>query len=817
MTFIKNKLILRHYARIPILALLIGLFCNSVKGQDIYISEILFVPPGPDVAEFIELRGDPNSIISSGTYFVGLEGDRSGTSEGRVRIVFDLGGLQFGSNGYLAFVMDATLYPAQIDNNGTIISNTGNSGWENLATSISQSNKDMNDLSATFLVITADELPETGNDADSDDDGVIDRSGWVVLDGVSVVDDDFAAEDATDNSEIAHSDIVFSAAPSANVVRPPGATFVLTDNGAVWEADYVARLGHTTGSGSDDWFAADISSVNGDNAAPYRTNSSRVTTADLGSYELANIGGPNFEVTYDGAFEPITPTGSLNLVIASSLISTADIFCHDLTVEPSQTLTVTAGHTLTVNGSISNSGSIVIESGASLLTTSGNSFSGNITFQRSTRYADGRYSFVSSPVQQSATITGSDLGSFVFRYDESVAYGSNEGLNRWINASSDQLETGKGYTQAKQQDISFSGIPNSGVVTVDGLTHTTASGSAAQRGWNLIGNPYPAAISVEEFLAANSNINGAVYLWDDAGSDVARGDNGDYKVVNGLGSIGIGPNGGSFDGYINSMQAFFVQVSTPTANTAVIFQENMRVNGNNLDGSFFRTEAIESDHAHIKLSVSNLKRTIYSETLIGFRSDASATHDRLYDAPKFKGNKALQFYSYLEEEPYAIQGVPLNEKRIRLGFDLASDQNDLFLTVEEMTIHQDIQFEIKDLHTGRVYKVGQDLVIPFSSGAGDQIDRFVLLQKGESNFPEKAIDKITVTYSSIEQSIRVNMDENVQMVNYSIYDLSGKAIRWEEAKQIQDGRMIISTGNISGLYILKIEIPGSVISRKIKF
>ena len=50
-------------------------------------------------------------------------------------------------------------------------------------------------------------------------------------------------------------------------------------------------------------------------------------------------------------------------------------------------------------------------------------------------------------------------------------------------------------------------------------------------GWNLVSNPYPAAISVSRFLAENDNIEGAVYFWDDNNSASARGDDADYLTV----------------------------------------------------------------------------------------------------------------------------------------------------------------------------------------------------------------------------------------------------------------------------------------------
>ena len=72
---------------------------------DVAISEIQFAPTFvvEEEDQFLELRGTPNATIAQDVYFVTIEGDEFGGDSGFLKSRFNLGGLTFGSNGYLVF------------------------------------------------------------------------------------------------------------------------------------------------------------------------------------------------------------------------------------------------------------------------------------------------------------------------------------------------------------------------------------------------------------------------------------------------------------------------------------------------------------------------------------------------------------------------------------------------------------------------------------------------------------------------------------------------------------------------------------------
>ncbi|MEP2610380.1 MAG: putative Ig domain-containing protein, partial [Cyclobacteriaceae bacterium] len=231
------------------------------------------------------------------------------------------------------------------------------------------------------------------------------------------------------------------------------------------------------------------------------------------------------------------PLGNENARISGDYyFDTEGVFeVNNLEIDSEATLVVNGVNTFIVNGDLTNDGALIVESGSSLITYDANTITGSdFVFVRNTRYADGKYSFVGTPVEQNASTTGASLGSSVYRYEEFQPYSTNEGLDRWIAANAEELIPGTGYTQAFQQEITFIGKPNDGTIIYTG--GYTEDEDDANEGWNLVSNPYPAAILIDNFLDQNLSIAGAVYIWDDNNSETARGSNNDYIVANKIGA-----------------------------------------------------------------------------------------------------------------------------------------------------------------------------------------------------------------------------------------------------------------------------------------
>ncbi|MFY0607636.1 MAG: T9SS type A sorting domain-containing protein [Cyclobacteriaceae bacterium] len=308
------------------------------------------------------------------------------------------------------------------------------------------------------------------------------------------------------------------------------------------------------------------------------------------------------------------------------------------------------------NLSVSGAGSLTINSGASVAING--AATGNATIVRNTMGNSG-YSIVGAPV--SGVSVDNLAADYLYSWDGSA----------WSTPTG-TMTPGVGYFagyDAASPSVSLSGA----LVSGDVKTSITNAGD----GFNIVANPYAAAISISTFLGANSDIAASVYLWNDGGSNVGGDRGGDYVTVNNVGSVGSvdlsdgvsGLNTQAANTHIGSMQGFLV--STTEANAYVDFTPAMQDASSstaNSDANFYR----KAEQATLKLSLSGAH---YNEVLFGFREDATEGVDRLFDAVKKSGNDNLSFYSFIDNKKYAIQGLPVlnNESIISLGYDIKED------------------------------------------------------------------------------------------------------------------------------------------------
>lgn len=461
------------------------------------------------------------------------------------------------------------------------------------------------------------------------------------------------------------------------------------------------------------------------------------------------------------------PTATDTAIIAANLDITNAISMARLEVQSGNKLTIKSSGSLDVKGGIVKEGDIFVESGASLLTYSMGtvSGSGNITIERVTRYADGRYSFVGTPVEQTSSITGANLGSHVYKYDETVSFGI-DGLNRWIPASTDQLIPGTGYTQSFKDTLKFIGIPNTGIVI-----HNGSYTAGAEAGFNLVANPYTAAISVTGFLNENDNVS-SLYIWDDNGSNINRGDNNDYITINELGFVNSTSNAGNqarYNNYLGTSQGFIVSL-IDASQTDITFNESMRVAANNSDNAFFR----KNDIPLIRLSLSG--NDISNETLIGFTESASLTSlVHRYDAKKYAIDNALEIHSVKEETDLAIQGVPLTNQEIVLGFTVK--KSGLYdVNLSEAKNIEGFTILLNDKHNNKSYDILDTNSLSFKLEEGSNNKRFSLTLSSDGS-TKSLVSPFTAYLEDNRLGIVFNNSElNEKIGDIYVYGMLGKTV-----------------------------------------
>ena len=492
--------------------------------------------------------------------------------------------------------------------------------------------------------------------------------------------------------------------------------------------------------------------------------------------------------TWDGtSWSNGTPTSGVRTIFNGNYTSTGNLYTCSVRIN-SGTIIFNSGHSLIVDNDVTVAGgSLTFNDTASLVQVNNVPNSGNITYKRNTT-AMKRYDFTywSSPVA-SQTLVGLSpltLSDKYFKFDPTVA--------NWVTVSSTTtMDIGKGYiirapnnfstTVGSVFNASFTGVPNNGTIT----TPVVVAASFL----NLIGNPYPSALSADLFLSNALNtgiVDATIYLWThNTPVNANQYSNNDYAVYNYLGgtgtsaSVSTGVNNAVPNGKIAAGQSFFIK---GLSNGNATFLNSMRIIGNN--DQFFKmastpvsTENTIEKH-RIWLDVIN-DQGGFKQTLIGYATDATLGFDRGYDGLFINIGNPVSLYSLIDASTtVSIQGRPLpfdDSDEVPLGFYAnatgiftinLSDYDGLFT-------NQDIFLKDKTLN---LYYNLKTAPYTFTSNSGTFNDRFVLVYKqsflsnNQSEFNSNAI----VLYKPNENLHIIS--GTIQMKEVKVFDSRGRLL-----------------------------------------
>ena len=519
-------------------------------------------------------------------------------------------------------------------------------------------------------------------------------------------------------------------------------------------------------------------------------------------------------------------------------------YAKNLTVHSAGGLEILTDNYLTVTDwvNVKAGGDLTIKSGGSLIQVTdvaSNNNSGNITMER-TATINSPYDYIywASPVEGFNVTNVSPGSSNIYEWIPTITgnYGD------W-SATTENMIPGKGYIirnvtgTPTPSTPEFVGTPNNGIIT-KAITRGTYNGADYPGGgstmatklddnWNLIGNPYPSAISADTFISTNAgvidddvnnSIQGTVYLWrhietpSNAVNDpfyqgyVYNYNPNDYVAYN---STGSNPSG--FDGKIASGQAFFVLMEhTAPVNSNVIFNNTMR--GETLNNSqFYRTEETQQRTSEIEkhriwldlITPSNTANSI----LIGYIEGATNSKDRLYDAYELSETSA-RFYSLIENEKMSIQGKALpfqDADTIPLGIEISQSGN-YTIAINSLdglfeTTNQSIFIE--DTYTNTFHNLRIN-PYSFNINAGTYNDRFILRYTDHSlsttNYDLNALEILAPNNNYIKV-----ISGNSTIESVTVYDLLGRALR--NHQNINAKEFIINDNKFSeGAYIVKVTL-----------
>ncbi|MFD2915533.1 T9SS type A sorting domain-containing protein [Psychroserpens luteus] len=533
----------------------------------------------------------------------------------------------------------------------------------------------------------------------------------------------------------------------------------------------------------------------------------------------------------------------------------------NLTLLPNSYLEVGTNTELIVQEwvTVQNTGILNLKSSSSLIQVDDSAVNtGNIHMQRSPNFDESavlgtEYIYWSSPVASFQVTNISPSSSQLFGWTPTVGGNGAGNYGEWFNASG-AMTDGTGYIvrglggtpptiPATAYAISsntalFSGVPNNGIINkpifhgnYNGGPYAGVGNTATNEddNWNLLGNPYPSAISANAFTNLNTNINGTVYVWphnstysaatiDPFYEDyVYNYDGNDYIEHNNTGS---NPPGTS-DLFIGSGQAFFVMMNHgATSGSNITFNNGMRYDNTlndliiNYDNSnFYRTNTTESNENTIErhriwldlLSPNNITNTI----LVGYVQNATNNFDRLFDGYDFSSGDNSGFYSVLENETLSIQGrsLPfLQEDTVPLGI-IANETGSHTIainTIDGLFSNEDQNIYIEDTALNIIHDIRLS-PYSFTIEAGVHNDRFILRYTNEALGVNQLDDNDSISISA-PKSEYIKVTSEIGIINsIAIYDIVGRVIF--TTKDINQSEFILNETRLSdGTYIVKVQL-----------
>jgi hypothetical protein len=476
---------------------------------------------------------------------------------------------------------------------------------------------------------------------------------------------------------------------------------------------------------------------------------------------------------------------------------------------------VNSGVVLSIQESldVSTAASLTFENNASLIQDNDAAINtGAIVYKRNTAAMKNfDYTYWSSPVagQTLYTLSPNTLS------DKYLSFS----LNKWIvEAGVNSMTPGKGYiirvpkpqfwpnpnASTYVQSVEFKGTPNNGAYSlpIDPVGYS-----------NLIGNPYPSAMSADAFLLENSinnnRIQGTIRFWthNTAINSSSKYSAADYASYNYLGGVGTAaaPSAGTGglntnipSGFIAAGQSFMT--ISGSAAGPVVFNNSMRVGIAGKNAQFFKgikSKTIVIEKHRVWLNLTNSEGA-FKQTLVGYATGATNGFDTAFDGVSSDSNKYIDFYSVNDNKNFVIQGralpfdktdrVPLGYKSAIEGvFTISIDQVDGALANESVFIEDKVANVFHNLKNG---------TYTFSTPIGTFNDRFVLCYKDNSIVDPVVVDPIvadpivldpnlstddfvnkgrSIIVSVKDHQIKVDsFEETIRMV--MVYDLRGRLL-----------------------------------------
>lgn len=574
---------------------------------------------------------------------------------------------------------------------------------------------------------------------------------------------------------------------------------------------------------------------------------------------LVTVEGELTEYSISGWSNGIPHLGSLAKISGNYSTNNGNLDACICEITSSGTLTVEPGHYINIQGDIIVDGNLIVEHQGSIVQTDNNANvvnNGTINVKQTTPSLGSRdFMILGSPMSNESRIgvwgsaflvLNHNTLNFVPNNDVAIAFPGSENFaddnyNNWIEYNSG-INLGEGYIVRPQAgygqpggifDYTYSqGTLNNGIVNFNVIYNTPGPTSADNRNAspNILANPYPSAISADDFISANPMIN-EVYFWEHltppspsypgAGSmNFSMQDISMYNLTGGTAAANDPGTTTQPNGIISTGQGFAIKAS---AAGVAEFNNSMRLlNGNNTLRSSANID-YEINRERIWITLNSNDYDLQNTTLLGFSGNTTNELDLGYDSRCLA--TVIAVYTLLDDgsEQLGIQ----SRGKFKFGTKVSLGFSSQILGLQEYEISI-ANLEGHNLSGASVYlwdNENQSMTkinnTPYKFKSKDGIfnERFTLLFKRKAFKEDKILENDDVT---LEQ-LYIFPNPTKGIVNVSaldtpikkviIYDLQGRIV---SSKSFNDSSIQIDISSLSpSIYLMNITTEKVTYTRQV--
>ena len=487
------------------------------------------------------------------------------------------------------------------------------------------------------------------------------------------------------------------------------------------------------------------------------------------------------------------PSKEKQVAFSGNYTSSSDIEACSISVTGTAIVNFQGGHNLTVRGAIN------VASGAKLAMANNCNIyqieeienSGNVEINKTISLKRQDYVGWSSPVanQNLLAFSPETLTNRFYQYIPTgtttpTAYSS-------VNPTTNSFSTGNGYliraantmpSTTTSWNGKFTGTP------YNGRTNVNIINGGVGLGYNLIGNPYPSPLNIQEFIVGNTNtIDGTLYFWTNTNAP-----SGGVYTLNNFATRnltgGTAAVNGSLvpDAYVQIGQGFYINslvsgtmyftnsMRNKTSNNLFVNRNASTVSLDNEEKHRFWLNLTETDQSH-------------NQILIGYTQNATNNFDIGYDG-KLLNNGSSSLYSLLNEEAYVIQAKALpftDEDIVSLGFKTENAGTFVIsLGNFDGLFDQNQNIFLKDNTNGIVQNLNEGNYT-FTSAIGEFNNRFEIIYK----------NSILTETDNLFNSNSVLVYDNNNLINIKSLSTNLKSVKVYDSL----GRVLLSQTKIDNL------------------